>query len=120
MTNLKQKTREWLKKEYNAEFANVEFWNAHSKTSVDLFGLFDAIAIFNQTIYGIQITSFSNRAARHKKMMKNSHLFRWLDTKNSAWLISWKKAKRGGNAYIYLPRIREYVLSEGVVVWNDR
>ncbi|MCX7911327.1 MAG: hypothetical protein N2505_07115, partial [Endomicrobia bacterium] len=59
-TNLKQKTREWLKKEYKAIVGNVEFWNRYSKHSIDLFGLFDTVAIINHGLYGIQITSSDN------------------------------------------------------------
>lgn len=113
-TNLKQKTREWLQKKYNAIVGNVEYWNRFSKKTNDLMGLFDIIAIFNHALYGIQITSDSHFSAHHKKMIENKNLFYWLDTDNFAWLISWhkKKIKRGGKKIIWVPKIREYYLMD--------
>ncbi len=137
MTNLKQKTREWLKEKHNAIVGNVEYWNKYSKKSQDLFNLFDIVCIFNHSIYGIQITSSSNFAKHHQKMIANKNLFYWLDTDQPAWLVSWskKKIKRGGKAYKWIPKIREYYLMDyrevgkrehsklkvgrEVVVWED-
>lgn len=137
MTNLKQKTREWLKEKYKAIVGNTEFWNKYSKKTNDLFGLFDTVAIFNHGLYGIQITSSSNFATHHKKMIENKNLFYWLDTENFAWLVSWdkKKVKRGGKKYVWKPKIRQYYLMDyreiedqkhsklkvnnEVIVWED-
>lgn len=138
MTNLKQKTREWLKENYKAIVGNVEFWNKYSRKTIDLFNLFDTIAIFNHSLYGVQITSDANFSAHHKKMIENKTLFYWLDTDQFAWLISWhkKKIKRGGKAYKWIPKIREYYLMDyrevdkkeysklkvnnQVIVWEDK
>ncbi|MCM8788044.1 MAG: hypothetical protein NC935_08365 [Candidatus Omnitrophica bacterium] len=137
MTNLKQKTRDWLKEKYNAIVGNVEFFNRYSGKKLDLFNLFDTLAIFNHAIYGIQITSSNNFAIHHRKMIENKNLFFWLDTEAFAWLISWskKKIKRGGKAYKWEAKIREYYLMDSrevgkkehsklkvdnqVIVWDD-
>ncbi len=135
--NLKQKTRDYLKKEYGAVVGNVEFFNPHSRQTVDLFGLFDILAIFNHTLYGIQVTSSSNFSLHHTKLINNKNLFFWLDAENKAWLVKWekKKVKRGGKAYKWQLKIREYWLvdyreienenhsklkvDDQVVVWED-
>lgn len=137
MSNLKQKTRSWLTEKFNAVVGNVEFWNKYSRKTLDLFNLFDTIAIFNHALYGIQITSSANFASHHKKMIENKNLHLWLDTENNAWLVSWskKKIKRGGKAYKWEPKIREYYLMDcqevesrphsklkvnnQVIVWED-
>ncbi|GIW63189.1 MAG: hypothetical protein KatS3mg090_1015 [Patescibacteria group bacterium] len=137
MTNLKQKTRDWLKEKYKAIVGNVEYWNKHSRKSQDLFNLFDLVAIFNHSIYGIQVTSDKNFASHHKKMVQNDILWYWLDTEQFAWLVAWrkKKIKRGGKAYKWTPKIREYYLMDyrevkdlehselkinnQVIVWKD-
>lgn len=122
MTNLKQKTRDWLKEKYNAIVGNVEFYNKYSRKTLDLFNLFDTLAIFNHALYGIQITSDANFSKHHKKMIDNQILFYWLDTDQVAWLVSWhkKKIKRGGKKYVWTPKIREYYLMDYREVEKDR
>jgi hypothetical protein len=136
--NLKQRTKIYLEKR-GGIVGNVEFWNRYSRRSLDLFGLFDQIAIFNHSIIGVQTTSQEHLKAHHEKMINNKNLFYWLDTDQPAWLITWKKKKikRGGKKFKWIPQIREYYLMDfqeakeegrefnkyrefgSVIVWND-
>ena len=88
--NIKQKTRDYLKSE-GAIVGNVEFWNKYSKKSVDLFNLFDMIAIFRHSLCGIQTTTMANFQKHHKKMVENPILNYWLDTDQPAYLFAWRK-----------------------------
>ena len=112
-TNLKQKTREWLKNK-GAIVGNTEFWNKYSRKSVDLFNLFDLVAIYKSFIWGVQITNSSNFANHHKKMIQNDILWYWLDTDQRAILVAWgkKKIKRGGKKYKWVVKVREYYLAD--------
>lgn len=105
MVNFKQKTKAWLVNNFGAVVDNVETWNSYSKHTKDLFSLFDLLAIFNHSIYGIQVTSSGNFSSRHKKMIANKNLFDWLDTDQFAWLVAWKKRKKK-----WIPKIRIYFL----------
>jgi len=137
-SNLKQKTKEYLESK-GAIVGNVEFWNKYSRRSLDLFNLFDQIAIYNHSIIGIQTTSQEHLKDHHEKMINNKNLFYWLDTDQPAWLIAWKKnkIKRGGKRFKWIPIIREYYLMDyqeakeegrefskhrdlgSVIVWSD-
>jgi len=112
-SNLKQKTKQYLE-EKGAIVGNVEFWNKYSRRSLDLFNLFDQIAIYNHSIIGIQTTSQEHFKEHHQKMINNKILFAWLDTDQSAWLLNWKKKKikRGGKKFKWIPQIREYYLMD--------
>jgi hypothetical protein len=112
-TNIKQKTRDYLKSE-GAIVGNVEFWNKYSRKSIDLFNLFDMVAIFRHSICGIQATTMDNFQAHHKKMVENPILNFWLDTDQPAYLFAWRKlkVKRGGKKYVWKPLIREYYLAD--------
>ena len=72
----------------------VERYNSFSRKRHDLLGLFDVIALKNDQLIGIQITTESNNSARYRKMTdESSHLKPWLMTNNEAWIITWKKIK---------------------------
>jgi hypothetical protein len=138
-SNLKQKTKQFLE-EKGAIVGNVEFFNKYSRRSLDLFNLFDQIAIWNRSVVGIQTTSQEHLKDHHQKMINNKTLFSWLDTDQPAFLITWKKKKikRGGKKFIWIPQIREYYLMDyqeakaeerefskiksekmSVIVWSD-
>ena len=71
-----------------------EHYNSFSRRRHDLLGLFDVIALKDDKLIGIQITSESNNSARYRKMTdESSHLKAWLRTNNEAWIVTWKKVK---------------------------
>jgi len=112
-TNIKQKTREYLKN-LGAIVGNVEFWSKYSKKSIDLFNLFDIVAIYNRSILGVQTTTMANFQTHHKKMVENEILNYWLDTDQPAYLFAWRKlkVKRKGKKTVWKPLIREYFLAD--------
>jgi hypothetical protein len=120
-SNLKQKTKEYLESK-GAIVGNVEFWNRYSRRSLDLFNLFDQIAILNHSIIGVQTTSQEHLKSHHEKMINNKNLFYWLDTDQPAWLITWKKKKikRGGKKFKWIPNIREYYLMDYIEAREEK
>lgn len=71
----------------------VEKWNAHAKVRKDLFGMFDLVAIRDGVTMGVQVTSYSNIAARVSKIKTNPVLRHLLD---AGWVVcvhGWKKDK---------------------------
>jgi hypothetical protein len=49
----------------------VEYWNSFSRKRVDLFGVWDIVAVGNGEILFVQTTSGSNVSARVKKIAEN-------------------------------------------------
>ena len=73
----------------------VERFNPYAKVRVDLFGIFDIIAMGDETIVGIQVTSGSNHSAHRDKMNKSKELGEWIQCGGIAVIHSWsKKVKR--------------------------
>ncbi len=56
----------------------VERWNAFANVRVDLFGAIDIVAITEEGIMGIQVTSGSNHAARRKKALALDDIQEWM------------------------------------------
>ncbi len=74
--------------------AIVEHWNAHARRRVDLFGLFDLLALRpDGPPIGIQVTSGTNVAARLDKLRASEALTDWLACGCKAQVHGW--AKRG-------------------------
>jgi hypothetical protein len=69
----------------------------HCHIAVDLFGMFDLIAVRSDTLgtLGIQATSASNHAQRVKKLLMNPVLPVWLGSGNRAEVISWRQDREG-------------------------
>ena len=59
--------------------AITEFWNPYGRVRIDLYGIFDLIAIKEGEfgVLGIQTTSKSNISARINKAKKNKNLLVW-------------------------------------------
>ena len=52
----------------------VEYWNAFSRKRVDLFGIFDILAVGNGETLAVQTTSGSNVSARVKKIAASEYI----------------------------------------------
>jgi hypothetical protein len=72
----------------------VEKWNQFSKTRHDLFGFVDLVAIRDGETLGIQATSYSNIAARVKKIKEHEN---YLKVKRAGWNLEvwgWKATRK--------------------------
>lgn len=72
----------------------VEYWNAFSRKRVDLFGIFDIIAVGNGETLAVQTTSGSNVSARVKKIADSEYIAACRD---AGWRIEvhgWRKSAR--------------------------
>jgi hypothetical protein len=67
----------------------------HCCVSVDLFNMFDLIAVRADLpgSLGVQCTSGANHAARVRKLLANPVLPVWLRAGNGAVVVSWRKVK---------------------------
>jgi hypothetical protein len=64
-----QRTLGWLRTRGWPLVQKVEYWNAHAKKSIDLFGFCDVLAIHpGRGVLYVQATSYSNANARLNKM----------------------------------------------------
>lgn len=69
----------------------VEQWNNFSKRKKDLFGFIDIIGVREGQTIGVQVTSYSNRSARRKKIQESENLEKVLE---AGWIIeihAWHK-----------------------------
>ena len=90
---------------------------------IDLFNIIDLISIDAVRTVGVQSCGM-DFAGHHKKLTeeKLTETTNWLECPHrELWLIGWRKlkVKRGGKAMRWRPRIREYKLESGLIVWKD-
>ena len=87
---------------------------------VDLFGFIDIISLSDDGIVGVQSCGQSFSEHR-KKMLENEILPKWLKHAKVE-LIGWRKvkAKKGGKAMVWKPRVGDFIFKEGVVVCEER
>jgi hypothetical protein len=80
----------------NYHAAVVERHIPHCFTTVDLFGVFDLVAVRADVpgVTGIQCTSGSNHASRVRKLLASEVLAVWLRAGNTALVISWTMRQR--------------------------
>jgi hypothetical protein len=52
----------------------VEYWNNFSRKRVDLFGIFDILAVGNGETLAVQTTSRTNMSARAKKIADSEYI----------------------------------------------
>ena len=52
----------------------VEYWNSFTRRRVDLFGIFDILAVGNGETIAVQTTSRSNMSARAKKIAESEYI----------------------------------------------
>ena len=80
----------------------------------DLFGIIDIIALGDRPgTTGIQ--SCGQAFAEHdRKILDSEMALKWLNKNNTLMLIGWRKVKlrRGGKAMRWMPRIKEYMISD--------
>jgi hypothetical protein len=74
----------------------VERHLPHCFTTLDLFNVFDIVAIRADVVgvVGVQCTSSSNHASRVKKLLASEVLAVWLRAGNTALVISWTQRQR--------------------------
>jgi hypothetical protein len=71
----------------------VEKWNPAVKRRHDLFGIFDVLAIRDGETMGVQVTSYSNVAARIRKIAESEHI---AAIRKAGWRVcvhGWHKPK---------------------------
>lgn len=85
----------------------VEKYNSFAHVRVDLFGGLDVVALMENSIVGIQITSDSNHAARVTKIKAEPRLMEWL--RCGGRIQVWSYGKRGatGKRKIWTRRVEE-------------
>lgn len=93
MTTLKRRSMDLLEDE-GMLVANVEHFNAFSKRSHDLFGIFDLLAVAPGVVMFVQVTSKSNASAHRRKMTDAPELRRVLDSGAQVELHLWAKVGR--------------------------
>lgn len=81
-----------LQEEYT-EVAKAEHWNAFARKKQDLFGVFDFVAVNDDEIAGVQITSWGNISARRKKIQSSDVYKPWISAGGVILLIGYKKVK---------------------------
>jgi hypothetical protein len=67
----------------------TEHYNPYSRKRVDLFNLFDYIAI-GDGIIGIQVTSASHRADHRRKILEGEYTRPWLEAGGRIQLRTWR------------------------------
>lgn len=75
--------------------AVVEKWNSHARLRQDLFGIVDILAIKEGETLAVQTTSWSNVAARIRKIAESEAT---PDMRAAGWRIEvhgWRKAANG-------------------------
>ena len=105
-----QRTLGWLKKN-EIPAGIVERWIGPAKRRVDLFGFIDLVAIYPDSIVGIQVTSGSHHADHKRKILDSPQAPMWLHQgRIELWSWSKKKVKRAGKAVRWIPRIENITL----------
>lgn len=98
MTDLRSKSRQWLKDEgWHVE--TVEHYNSFTKRKHDLFGFIDLLAIRAGEVLGVQVTSKGHRSDHVRKISEHEnvgkvreagigiHLHLW-DKKDGRWMLT--------------------------------
>lgn len=91
----------------------VERTIPNARTTKDLFGIFDLLAVKRTATVGIQVTDFSNIAARRKKIDAAPITPIWL-AGNEIWLIGVKTPDRE------LIKVYDYQLGGGDICVSRR
>ena len=71
--------------------ATVERWNAFAKIRQDVYGWMDLLAMDGKAIYGIQVTSDTNRSARREKILAEPRAKKWVESGGKILLHTWGK-----------------------------
>jgi hypothetical protein len=110
MTSPTERTLAWARSR-GWSVAIVERRIPRMNVSIDLFGVFDLIAVDpgGLGVVGIQVKGQVGTAGGVTKLRESEILPLWLGALNRALVIGWskKKIKRGGVAFRYTPRVVE-------------
>lgn len=89
-----KRTLEFLRA-LNFQVAVVEYWDLHSRRTMDLLGVIDIIAVGGGIIgvQGYQACSDADLSTRVKKCKAEPRLRAWLESKNTMIVIGWRKRK---------------------------
>lgn len=92
----------------------VEKWNPYAKIRQDLFGCIDIVALMENSIFGIQVTSGSNHSQRILKIKAEPRLYSWL--RHGGRLQVWSYSKKGkkGERKLWTLRKEEVTLDSFV------
>ena len=91
----------------------VERWNPHVRIRQDAFGWIDILAYSPAGIIGVQSTGQDFAGHRRKMLGERAEQVRgWLDAGGHAELWGWRKvkAKRGGKAMVWRPRVERFTM----------
>ena len=89
----------------------------------DMFGFADIVAMGEKAIIAIQSCGQSF-AAHNRKILEDEKVapnaMKWIENGGRLMLIGWRKVKmkRGGKAMRWMPRIKEYKVSDFLEVKN--
>lgn len=75
--------------------AIVEYWNAFTKRRHDLFQFADLLAIRENEVLLVQVTSGTNVSARIKKISENEHIGAVRKSGMRVEVHGWRKLKSG-------------------------
>lgn len=73
----------------------VEKWNSFTKTRKDLWGFIDLLAIKQNEVLAVQVTSASNMSARRKKIADHENVGKVRDAGIRIELHGWAKGSNG-------------------------
>ena len=88
------------------------FVGPHGKR-IDLFNIIDLIALYPNSICGVQCCS--GAFAQHdRKILENEMAKAWLESGGTLELWSWRKLKkvRGGKQMVWQPKVKRYCLED--------
>lgn len=95
----------------------VERWVPQARRRIDLYGIFDLLAISESETIGIQATTTTNLSARVRKLREAEILPLWLAAPGRrAIVIGWSRRGPWGAVKRWQPRELELSLGEGGVV----
>lgn len=78
----------------------------------DLFNCIDVVAMDGATLYGVQITSGSNHAARRTKILAEPLMQRWIESGGRLLIQSWDKQGARGKRKRWTLREEEISLAD--------
>jgi hypothetical protein len=124
MTSHLQRTTKELKKN-GWPYWKVEYWNGFAGKRIDLFNIIDLLAI-NPEVSTIGIQVCGTDFQEHIRKITETHIdnsILWLSVPfNRLELWGWRRllAKRGGKRKIWKPRIVDFWVEGGKVLWKER
>jgi len=125
MTTSMQRTLSELKK-YNISYWIVENYNYFSKQRVDMFHIFDVLAL-DCGFVGIQVCGLDIKPHKEKIMVEYAeNTTIWLQNGGRIEVWAWRKIKKRkkngkkGNQAIWVPRIFDVLLVNNELYWEER